>query len=98
MDGENIAREILALPESEQKSAFDKVDASLRPYVLVWLRTLSGSGGYGAKGFILMAVTDDENGQKDAINYVRSHGLTKSDVAIKRGDGIVSVVCIRDMR
>lgn len=95
--GRDEAKAILALPEAKQKPAFMKIDPEMRPHVLIWLRALSNSGGPNSKGFVLMAVTDDENGQSDAITYVKRNGLTKSDVSIKRDDGIISVVRIRDV-
>lgn len=95
--GRDEAKAILALPEAKQKPAFMKIDPELRPHVLIWLRALSNSGGPNSKGFVLMAVTDDENGQSDAITYAKRNGLTKNDVAIKRAGGVISVVRIRDV-
>lgn len=88
----DIAEEILALPEEKQKARFDRVPEDKKPNVLVWLRKLSGTGGWGSKGFVLMSVTDDESGKSDAIAYVKRQGFTSKDVSIKRDNGIICVV------
>jgi TusA-related sulfurtransferase len=42
-------------------------------------------------GYILCAITDDENAAQDAINYCKANGYSNKQVEIVRTNGVVLV-------